>query len=73
MENAQTYSARRELLEALMTKVDNDLYPSSTMLDMIEQLLTTDDVPVYTEMLMSRIRSDRFPSISLMHRVQALA
>jgi hypothetical protein len=67
------YSTREELLEALMAKVESDYYPSSTMLDMIESLLTPDDVPRYAEMLLERIRADEWPSIDMIKRVQALA
>ena len=73
MPESDRYSSRRELFEALMAKIDEDVYPSSTMLDMIESLLTSDDVPAYSESLMTRIRNDNFPSISLMQRVQNLA
>lgn len=67
------YSAREELLETLMEKVQSDNYPSSTMLDMIESLLGPDDVPRYAQMLLDRIREDEFPSIDMIKRVQALA
>lgn len=72
MENRQQDAVRRELLEVLMAHVREDKYPSVTMLNMIEQLLTVEEVPAYSEMLMSHIRNDRFPSVPLMKRVQAL-
>jgi hypothetical protein len=65
------YDVRTEMLEALLQKVGEEQYPSSTMLDMIEELLTPDDVPVYAEMLLTRIRSERFPSIPMLARLQA--
>lgn len=70
MSDAQRYSARRELLEVLMDKANDETYPSTTMLDLIEDLLTPDEVPGYARWLMSRIDADRFPSISLIRRVQ---
>lgn len=73
MPESDEYSARHELLEALMAKIDADVYPSTTMLDMIESLLGPDDVPAYAESLLTRIRNDQFPSVSLMQRVQNLA
>ena len=60
---------RVQLLEALMDKVEADPYPSSTMLDIIESLLRPDDVEAYAELLLSRIREDTFPSLSLIQRV----
>ena len=72
MANDDQQDVRSALLEALMDKVDADPYPSGTMLDMIESLLQPDDVDDYAELLLSRIRDDAFPSISLIKRVQAL-
>jgi hypothetical protein len=63
---------RREMLRMLMSKVANDSYPSTTQLDLIEELLTPEDVPAYAELLMERIRKDNYPSIPLMSRVMAL-
>ena len=69
----QQYDARVEMLEVLLQKVQEDQYPSSTMLDMIEELLTPDDVPAYVELLLSRVRDERFPSLPMLARIQALA
>ena len=62
-------AVRTQLLETLMDKVEADPYPSSTMLDIIESLLRPDDVEAYAELLLSRIREDTFPSLSLIQRV----
>lgn len=72
MPTDQDYEVRRELLEMLMDKVADDNYPSATMLDMIESLLTPDDVPAYAEALLERARADRYPSIDMLRRVHAL-
>lgn len=66
------YDVRVEVLRMLMGKVANDAYPSATMLDMIESMLTPNEVPAYAELLMEKIRKDRFPSIPLMNRVSQL-
>lgn len=66
------YDVRVEVLRMLMGKVANDAYPSATMLDMIESMLTPNEVPAYAELLMEKIRRDRFPSIPLMNRVSQL-
>ncbi len=60
---------RRVILEELWRRVEKDIYPSATMLDRIECLMTGDDVPAYVEMLMRRIRSVEHPSIDLINRV----
>jgi hypothetical protein len=64
--------ARGALMTALMEKVQDDPYPSSTMLDLIEELLTEEETPAYVLMLQDKIRRDRFPSISLIKRLTEL-
>jgi len=64
---------RRVILDELWRRVEKDTYPSATMLDRIEHLMTRDDVPAYVEMLMRRIRAVEHPSIDLINRVTALA
>ena len=41
-------------------------------LHMIEQMLTPDEVPFYTRLLLRKISADRFPSMPMMARVKAL-
>jgi hypothetical protein len=72
MASGSEYDVRGEILRMLMGKVAEDQYPSATMLDMIEQILRPDEVPAYAELLMQKIRADRFPSIPLLNRVMAL-
>jgi len=66
------HSAREALLAALLRKVESDTYPSTTMLDIIESLLTEDEVPGYVQFLVDRIDEDLYPSIPMIRRVQAL-
>jgi hypothetical protein len=66
------YDARAELVATLLQKVEEDQYPSTTMLNMLEELMTPDEVPGYVEALLNRIRSEQFPSIPLLKRVQNL-
>lgn len=69
MATSDSTSARRELLEALLAKVDDEPYPSPTMLDTIESLLEPRERPEYVEALIERIRADRYPSHSMIRRV----
>lgn len=62
--------ARRSLLEALLDKVEDDPYPSVTMLDFIESLLEPHEIPDYLEQLLDRVRADRFPSIDMIRRIE---
>jgi hypothetical protein len=41
------------------------------MMDTIEQMLRPEDVAAYAEILMDKIRADRFPSIDMLARVRA--
>jgi hypothetical protein len=56
----------------LLTKVDADPYPSTTMMDLIEQLMGPDERQIYVQVLMHKIRHQRYPSIPMMRRVLAL-
>ncbi len=73
MARGESYDVRAQMLQALLEKVEEDQFPSSTMLDWIEQLLTPDDVPDYAEALLRRIRTERYPSIPMMTRLTRLA
>jgi hypothetical protein len=73
MANGNGYEVRAELLELLLRKVDEDTYPSTTMLDMIEELLTPDDVPVYVETLLRKMREETYPSIPMLGRLKRMA
>ena len=64
--------ARGVLINALLEKVQDDPYPSSTMLDLIEEMLTDEEVPAYVLLLQEKIRRDRFPSVSMMQRLKGL-
>lgn len=67
------YDLREEMLDMLLQKVASDRYPSYTMLNMIEELLTPEDVPVYAETLLSKMREETYPSIPLIARLKRLA
>jgi hypothetical protein len=70
--NRDQERARAELVATMLEKVKEDPYPSTTMLDLIEELLTPQETPEYVMFLLERIRSDRFPSIPMLQRLTAL-
>ena len=72
MANRQSFDLRAEIVDALMEKVDTDPYPSNTMLNYIEELMTPDELPRYAESLLSRIHADKFPSIPMIARLKRL-
>ena len=63
---------RTQLLELLLDKVEQDQYPSSTMLDLIEELVSPDEVEQYAGVLMAKLEGETYPSNSLIRRVMAL-
>lgn len=67
------FDPRQQLLRSLMSKVAEDPYPSSTMMDTIEELLTPEDVPDYAKVLLAHIDNDQFPSTSLIDRLRNLS
>ncbi|MGN6130305.1 MAG: hypothetical protein ACTHOK_08190 [Nocardioidaceae bacterium] len=73
MAQDQKQDVRAGILELLLRKVEEDRYPSSTMLNMIEELLTPADVPRYAQMLMAKIADDDFPSVPMLARLKKLA
>jgi hypothetical protein len=68
----QDNGVREQVLDLLLSKVEEETYPSASTLDLIEQLLTPDDKPAYAEVLMTKIRADTYPSTSMMSRLVAL-
>ncbi|TDW69386.1 hypothetical protein [Kribbella pratensis] len=65
--------ARSILLRSLLRRVADDPFPSTTMLDMIEDLLRPDEVSMYVALLVRKIDSEVFPSIPMLQRLAALA
>ena len=41
------------------------------MMDVAEQLLTPDDVPVYTWILLDKVKGARFPNLNIIRRLMA--
>jgi hypothetical protein len=72
MPNGGHNDSRRRFLDLLLERVAEDMYPSGTMMDFIEELLRPDEVPAYAAVLMQKIQDDAYPSIDMMRRVMAL-
>jgi hypothetical protein len=65
--------ARTMLLQALMSKVADDTYPSTTMLNTIEELLQEEDeLNDYVALLVSRVADEQYPSIPIINRIRDL-
>ncbi|QIX27071.1 hypothetical protein ncot_11045 [Nocardioides sp. JQ2195] len=76
MEPQEWQQQQREIRDALVghliDRISRDTYPSTTMLDMIEQSMGPEHVAAYAEALMDKIRQDEFPSLALIDRVSGL-
>lgn len=66
------FDLRAELVDALLEKVSSDRFPSTTMLDMIEEMMDQREASKYASILVDRIRDDTFPSIPMIQRLQKL-
>jgi hypothetical protein len=49
------------------------MYPSTTQMDMFEELAPPRQLGAYVAHLIERIESENYPSTSMMQRVQAIA
>ena len=68
----QQEEIRSALVEHLIERVSQDTYPSTTMLDLIEESMGPDHVGDYAQALMDKIEQDQYPSFALINRVRAL-
>ena len=62
---------RTRILENLLQRVRDDLYPSATMLDMIEAVLRRDEVDEYTDVLFDKVNDQMYPSMDLLRRLHS--
>jgi hypothetical protein len=69
----ETLTIRDDVLDELLDKVRSDRYPSSTMMDDVEELLTPWRRREYAQVLLEKIRDDRFPSRSMIQRLIRLS
>ena len=72
-EAEQTLSVREQVLDILLEKIEHDRYPSSTMMDDVERLLTPWRRQDYARVLVEKVRGDRYPSRSMIQRLLRLS
>lgn len=61
---------RAQLVQLLLGKVSQDAYPSTTMLDLVEELVRPEDRGDYIGVLWEKVRDDTYPSLALMTRLR---
>jgi hypothetical protein len=72
-EATRILTVREQVLDMLLEKVEADRYPSSSMLDDIERILTPWRREDYADVLLEKIRRDKYPSRSMIERVLRLS
>lgn len=65
-------SAQEQLVQVLMDHIEEDNYPSTTMMDIIEQSMTPEQSSAYQQVLLEKIRGEHYPSLDMIRRLQAL-
>ena len=70
--NGNDIDIRGSLVDLFLEKIASDRNPSVTMMNLVEQLLAPDDIPAYAAVLMDKVQTERFPSISMIRRLMAL-
>ena len=64
---------RQRVTNKLLHEIDDVQYPSSAMLNRLEERLASyDDVAGYAEALVEKVEATRFPSVDLMKRIDRL-
>ena len=64
---------REEVLDVLLEKIRTDRYPSSTMMDDVERILTPWRRQDYAAVLLEKVRENRYPSRSMVQRLLRLS
>jgi hypothetical protein len=71
--NGKGVDVQGEVVDLLLEQIASDRNPSVTMMNMVEELLTPDDVPAYVGVLVDKVKTGgRYPSYSLLRRILAL-
>jgi hypothetical protein len=65
-----TTDPRGQLVKLLLGKVRQDTYPSTTMMDLIEEMVTEEDRGAYIAVLWEKVKDDTYPSLDLMTRLR---
>ena len=63
---------RERVSRKLIEDIEDVQYPSVTMMDRVEAILSPDALGDYAEALLEKIEGTRFPSISMLNRLDGL-
>jgi hypothetical protein len=70
--NGKGVDVRGEVVNLLVEKIASDRNPFVTMMNLVEELLAPDDVPAYLGVLLDKVRTERYPSLSMIRRLLVL-
>ena len=68
----EQYDPRQQLFTTLLRKVERDTYPSTTVMDLIEEIADDRERAAYCRVLLEKVQRDEFPSLDLIKRVSEL-
>ena len=60
--NDNGVDVRGEVVNLLVQRIASDRNPSEAMMNLVEELLTPDDVPAYVGVLMDKVKTEKYPS-----------
>jgi hypothetical protein len=60
------------LAKVLLERVRQDNYPSTTQMDLLEEVIPPDLLRDYVNVLLEKTLTSRWPSISVLRRIQRL-
>ena len=60
--NDNGVDVRGEVVNLLVQRIASDRNPSVAMMNLVEELLTPDDVPAYVGVLMDKVKTEKYPS-----------
>ena len=70
--NGEEVDVRGEVVDLLIERIASDRNPSVTMMNLVEELLAPDDVPAYVGVLMAKVKTEKYPSYSMIRRLMGL-
>jgi hypothetical protein len=67
-------SLRERFVQILIDRIRAEPYPSLAQMDLVEATVTSPDQLVeYLDALMDKVESTRFPSLTMLRRIQRIA
>ena len=64
--------AQVALARLLLSKIRTDRYPSSTQMDLLEQMIPRALASEYFDVLLEKVAADQYPSIPMLSRMSQL-